>query len=501
MAARWEATKARKPSAHAKTERRENGRFLQLIRKEGQQEIYDVLLDPEKDWVINSHLVFGIPTLVGTAFLDLIHQFAEIKSPGSLPVLEKMFFISPLMFEPGKEKRIRLFVRENNGEYKFTFKSQPVEKDENKDLWHEHFKGDLVMNGVNGSHRLDLVGLSKRFRGTVDYSPFRALGNGDEASFLKWGERWEALKEVNIGEGEWLAKVELDESLVADLQDYAFHPALTDVAFAAAIKHVTHEPYLPYSYKRITLNAPYTSSLWSHIRLNGNFQPGGETVSFDVTILDPDGKELVTVERYSLKKVTALPSAQRQSPEQPNGNGSRPAAAQTRKKLSQSKDILPEEGLDAFARILNAPFIPQVVIGTSDLYALIEEAKPGAKKGDKDETAEETVQKTPAYSRPSLATAYQEPENEIEKALVEIWRGILGIDQIGVNDDFTALGGNSLLAVQTVANTCDAFQVELPIESFYQRPTVRGVAETVVELLVSMASEGTLEDLISALEE
>jgi hypothetical protein len=56
------------------------------------------------------------------------------------------------------------------------------------------------------------------------------------------------------------------------------------------------------------------------------------------------------------------------------------------------------------------------------------------------------------------------------------------------------------LAIQAVANTADAFQVDLPIELFYKKPTIRGCAESVVELLVAMASQETLEELVSNLE-
>jgi NAD(P)-dependent dehydrogenase (short-subunit alcohol dehydrogenase family)/acyl carrier protein len=500
MAARWEESKAKR--SLVKPQPRTNGNFLQLIRKGDGQEIYDVLLDAEKDWMVNGHHIFGIPTLVGATFLEIVRQFAEIKSPGSSPVLENMYFVSPLMFEPGKEKRLRLFIREGAGKYRFTFKSQAVEKNENKDLWHDHFTGDLLINSSPESRRLDIAALSARLGGVVDRGPFffALKGNGKPLA-VEFGERWQTLKELNIGEREWLAKLELDESLAGDLQEFAFHPALTDVAIAAAVKHVTQAAYLPYAYKRIELKSPYTRNLWSHIRLNGDYQPGGEIVSFDVTIMDAEGKELVTVERYNLRKVNVEAAEQQQSQHQSNGNGHKPAAEQARKSLARPKDILPEEGLDALSRILGAPYVPQIIIGTSDLGALIEEAKPTVKKATKDEPAEDGSQKTPAYSRPSLSTPYEEPANEVERAIVDIWRGILGIDQIGVNDDFTALGGNSLLAVQTVANIADAFQVDLPIESFFKRTTARGVAETVLELLVSMAGEETLEDLISALEE
>jgi hypothetical protein len=135
-----------------------------------------------------------------------------------------MYFISPLMFEPDREKRVRLFVQEADGKYKFAFKSQPVEKDETKDIWHEHFKGELLINPGNGLRRFDLSELSARVRVGVDHTPFHVADENQEVQFLDFGQRWETLKEVNIGEKEWLAKVELDESLTGDLKTLHFTP-------------------------------------------------------------------------------------------------------------------------------------------------------------------------------------------------------------------------------------------------------------------------------------
>jgi acyl carrier protein len=245
--------------------------------------------------------------------------------------------------------------------------------------------------------------------------------------------------------------------------------------------------YLPSSYKRIKFSRRYPRTVWSHIHLSGPYAPGAETVALDVRVLDDEGNELATIERYTMKKVSAA----------------RPAAAPTRrvadKLASRPKDILPDEGASALDRILGAPFLPQVIVSTSDFYKLIEEEKPAAKAV---ESTEEAGAAKPAagYSRPSLSTPYEEPANEIEKAIAAIWQGILGIDRIGANDDFTELGGNSLLVVQTVANMADTFQIDLPMEAFYQNPTVGALADVVVEQLVSMASTDTLEGLVSSLE-
>ena len=77
MAARWEETKAAR-AGMVRTRRAPNGPRLQLASREGNQQIYDVLLDPADDWCISTHKVFGVPTAVGTSFLGLLAEFMAL---------------------------------------------------------------------------------------------------------------------------------------------------------------------------------------------------------------------------------------------------------------------------------------------------------------------------------------------------------------------------------------------------------------------------------------
>jgi len=65
--------------------------------------------------------------------------------------------------------------------------------------------------------------------------------------------------------------------------------------------------------------------------------------------------------------------------------------------------------------------------------------------------------------RPELEESYLAPRNDLEKVLSDIWSECLHIEQVGVNDGFIALGGNSLTATQVVSRIRDLFQLELPI--------------------------------------
>ena len=69
----------------------------------------------------------------------------------------------------------------------------------------------------------------------------------------------------------------------------------------------------------------------------------------------------------------------------------------------------------------------------------------------------------PHQDRPQLASLFVAPRNATEEALAEIWRGVLGVEQLGVHDHFFEVGGHSLLATQVVSRVRDVFQTELPL--------------------------------------
>src|SRR5690606_32907958 len=67
---------------------------------------------------------------------------------------------------------------------------------------------------------------------------------------------------------------------------------------------------------------------------------------------------------------------------------------------------------------------------------------------------------------------YREPRNAFDQGMVEIWTSILGIKGIGIYDNFFDLGGHSLLATQVIARIRDTFQVDLPVRTIFDYPTI-----------------------------
>ena len=69
------------------------------------------------------------------------------------------------------------------------------------------------------------------------------------------------------------------------------------------------------------------------------------------------------------------------------------------------------------------------------------------------------------------------PRTSFEKILAGIWSELLGIDGPGINDNFFDLGGHSLLATQVMSRLKKLFQVEIPLRSLFENPTIAGLAE------------------------
>jgi amino acid adenylation domain-containing protein len=81
--------------------------------------------------------------------------------------------------------------------------------------------------------------------------------------------------------------------------------------------------------------------------------------------------------------------------------------------------------------------------------------------------------------RPELSDTYVAAGTPAERVLADIWCKVLGLEQVGVHDNFFDLGGHSLLATQVISRVQEIFDVELPLSSLFATPTVDGLLDAV----------------------
>jgi acyl carrier protein len=82
----------------------------------------------------------------------------------------------------------------------------------------------------------------------------------------------------------------------------------------------------------------------------------------------------------------------------------------------------------------------------------------------------------PDTDRPDLEAAYAAPETEAERIIAGIWQEVLGLDSVGVNDNFFDLGGHSLQMIQAHAKVREVFNRDISMLEMFQYPTIKLVA-------------------------
>ncbi|MFY0632130.1 MAG: non-ribosomal peptide synthetase, partial [Flavobacteriaceae bacterium] len=97
----------------------------------------------------------------------------------------------------------------------------------------------------------------------------------------------------------------------------------------------------------------------------------------------------------------------------------------------------------------------------------------------------------PALEDYSVAE-YVAPETDLEHELVAIWMELLGLERIGVTDNFFALGGHSLLAIRLASSIRTVFGVEFPVKTIFKYPTISELSKFIE--IFSVSEEDTDEN-------
>ncbi len=85
----------------------------------------------------------------------------------------------------------------------------------------------------------------------------------------------------------------------------------------------------------------------------------------------------------------------------------------------------------------------------------------------------------PDRARADRGREFVAPRTPIEEVVAGSWAEVLGIEQVSATDNFFDLGGHSINTTQVISRLSDAFQVDLPVRSLFESPTVAGLAERV----------------------
>nr|QEO74861.1 phosphopantetheine-binding domain-containing pro [uncultured bacterium] len=88
----------------------------------------------------------------------------------------------------------------------------------------------------------------------------------------------------------------------------------------------------------------------------------------------------------------------------------------------------------------------------------------------------------PLTIRPELSSTFVAPQTALERVVAGIWAEVLGLDGIGLYDNFFDLGGHSMLATKLTFKVREALLIDLPLSSLFESPTVEGQVSIIAQL-------------------
>ena len=460
-----------------------------LVNASDESQTYATTFSTADSWIVDEHRIQGHGLVPGTAYLELVRAAVAGQARGRVIELRDVLFTMPVVVPDGQRRDVYTTIRPRDGQLRFTVQSRAGAGGG----WQEHASGTVAFLDRDAEVARDLGDLRRECEiteviDTEDELKRRLkldlVEQGGRIQF-SFGRRWRCLRRIETDGGRRLiVTLQLDDAFQADTDSYVLHPALLDVAGAAARIHARDVYYLPFTYRSVRILSALTSTIYCRVELKESGDSSGETLTCDLELYDPQGRPLVLITGFTIKRINDIDGMIAQigrSAAAPGETGDGAAATSALATLGQG--MTASDGVAAFGRILAAPSLPdQILVAARDLTALSAIAKsitPAL-------LAREVEQFTPVpgtHPRPELDTPYLAPVTDDQRAVAAIWEEVLGIDQVGLNDDFFALGGHSLAAVQVGAKIQSRFDAQLELGDFFDRPTVAGTAVLLSALL------------------
>ena len=418
--------------------------------------VYTSQFSTDKQWLLPEHrLKSGNALIVGTGYLELVAGAYSRDSMKNALEFQDVFFLAPLVFQDHESREVRVQLeresKEGAGKEAFQFSVLAQAGD-----WVEHARGQIAPCPMPPSSVDRSAILSRCHEREME---FDELHRTRQERYFDFGPRWRCLKRIHFGTGEGLAELRLDASYASDLVNFRIHPALLDLATGCSLyltegyEH-SEAMYLPFSYKRMRVYHPLPLRFFSHIRaLEGN-RLEGDMVTFDITLFDEQDDVLVEIDGFALRR---MEDAANQAEKNTWASDVSQSGGELRVESYDQPGIEPLVGARALVLLLNSETSPAVVVTAHPLDSM--DTRDGAR-------VPQTVDSSP-------------PDETVERTLANWWQQMLGVESVGLGDDFFGLGGHSLVGVRLFAKIKKTYGVDLQLATLFEARTVRQLAERI----------------------
>jgi acyl transferase domain-containing protein/thioesterase domain-containing protein/acyl carrier protein len=444
---------------------------------------------PSTEWMLDEHRTGDGAALVpGAGYLEIARGALAETGIDRPFQLHDLVFFRPLAIDDDTtcEVRTRLTPIEN-GYTLEVFQRVSIDNPSgeagsggHRDGWRRAGQCNVLLLGQRPQRSIDVAAVQARCHK-------RGPRHSKQEDHLHFGPRWQVVELASFGDGEATAHLRLPDAFAGDLESIGLHPALVDLGTGFAMDlidgYTGNNLWVPISYERISVHGHLPSEIQSVVTVRPGSSEASGFARFDITLTDLSGRVLVEVDEFSIKRLDGPIDLQ------PGGAASVDDVQfdvdmHSDRHLSKSElvfqhtlrqGILPDEGADAFERVLGGFAGAQVIVSSVDLPALTSQTIAAAQAQTHPTGAEDGA----SFARPDLDSEYIAPRDGVEEALVEMWQELLGVSDVGVFDSFFDLGGHSLIAVRLFSKVRKAFAVDFPISVLFEAPTVAACADLI----------------------
>ncbi|MGW7688463.1 SDR family oxidoreductase [Streptomyces asiaticus] len=462
-----------------------------LVRSSATSRTYATVFSTDDSWIVADHRIQGHGLVPGTAYLELVRAAVAEQAAGRDIEIGDVQYMIPVVVPDGQSREVFTTIEERDGGWHFAVQSRTGSP--GAAAWTDHARGTVAFHEPGPDTVRDLAALRAAcaVREVLDTDESIKLGlrldrfeKGGPIEF-SFGPRWKCMREIQVGPKHVMATLHLDEEYHSDLEHYLLHPALLDAAGGTARVHAPDTYYLPFSYRSLRVFHGLTGTVHAYVEVKGAADSAGETSTCDIEILDPDGRLLARIGDFTIKRINDLEGLREQitraveqpAPRQEAEAGDRPGETAGGVLRTLAEGITEQQGKDVFARLLAAAHLPAHLVVSHRDFTAVRDLARSLTPELLEQEMEQLAPPGGSHPRPDLDTPYVGARTRREQEIAEVWQEILGLDRVGVDDDFFALGGHSLAAVQIGTRLKNRLGAELDLRAFFEHPTVAHTAD------------------------
>ncbi len=269
-----------------------------LLARSRSEDVYGTRFEVGKQWILTEHVINGHNVIPGTAFLEMMHAAcAQTCGQRQLELADVVFHASATV-RPDEPLDVQIIVRKVEGAFDLEILS------EDPDLgWVIHATGrGIPLTATRPPTVLDPAITRDRCDEVLPCDLSKEYGG------FRFGPRWRNVTEILYNSRqEIFTDLVMADEFLADLDRFFLHPALLDNAINIGseflIQNVTHTMFLPFACKSIKIYGPLPRSFVSVQVIRNPIKNDMGAASIDVTLVDASGTVILTLEKYSLKRV------------------------------------------------------------------------------------------------------------------------------------------------------------------------------------------------------